>query len=355
MGQTISQPRQRHTCTPDLSSSTPYESETEYVGEPSFAFHNIPVIEGISPTDERVCIDSLPSAYKGYKYTHNPTLTTHEPVTASTSTTTSSSFSSTSYKPTTSLLREAHQQYSLGRGLFWSLAVLKLCPHFLHPVDLTASEFATLVTVDDADAWLELHRAKLLHRAISRRADAQLRGIELFELMGKPERVAFIAEFQRRQKVMIEELREAAERDIVPAGTSAAAVEEDLRDDEEKEMLELESLERRRNIETGLSSGSSEEHEHEHARTTTTATLRGRWSVFGSLGWRFNKHVHAHHTHDRSVVSESSSAASKTNLQGVRSWKLRRRLSKSHSFRHIIERKSRVFKRSSFGEGMFVE
>ena len=350
----------------DLSSSSPYKSPSEYIDKPSFELHNIPVIEGVNPITGRVSIDSLPSTSKGYKCIPNPNPTTHEPVTANTSS--ASASSSSSYEPTASLVREAHEQYAIGRGIFWSLAVLKLCPHFLHPVDLTASEFATLVTVDDADAWLESHRAKLVHRAITRRADAQralndagvpyrqLQGIELFELMDEPARAAFIAEFQRRQKRMLEELRDAAERDIVPPGMFAAAesgVYDDDRDADDKEILELESLERRRNIETGLSTGSSEE---QHNRTAT-ASLRRHRSVFGSLGWMFNKHDHIHaHAPARKEPSESSSStALYTDQQGVRGWKLSRRLSKSHSFRHIFERKSRALKRHGIDEGVFVE
>jgi hypothetical protein len=336
MGQKPSQPKPWHPPIPRTSLSTSYESSSEYIDEPSFTLHNIPVIKSIS-------VDSLPATSKSAAAGN-----VHKSPTKSSSSITLS----TPYFPLpASLVHEARQQYALGKGILWTLALHKLSPYFLHPVDLTSPEFIQLLSAEDPDAWITTHLAKFLHRVVSRRADAQRElkdaGIpylpprvnEMFELMNEVERRAFIGafirEYNRRLELMARELNDAIGEDIITRDVAEACQLLSGDVDEDMEMLELE---RTRNL--GLCS--TEER---------GKMLRKRHSVFGSLRVAFSRHT-GREGSGLSGESESSPQMATSGKSRSLSGKLGRSV---RSIRHVFEPKSRGFKRAGIGEGVYVE
>jgi hypothetical protein len=379
MGQHLSRLQDRHAALPKSSYLIACDSTLVDDDVPTFAqYENIPDIDDIPATsvaidslaepDKRPRIDNSKDISKGTKKKLDEIYKAREISIASPSS------SYPSYEPTASALIEAQHQYRTGRGLFWSLAVLKLSPHFLHPVDLTASEFLAFVTTADVDSWLLTHRPKLLHRVITRRADAQralklagiphrqLRGIEMFELMDKDGRRAFIAEYHRRMKDILESMHGAMDTDIIPLEASSSLQVKDATTVKEMDTSTAYD-EKDKNPGPNRFHGKGSLPTYSSKYTSRDKTLRKRRSVFESLGELFsrntpiNSNVHAHDSKPR-CSDDSGTPSSHTNCVtwGPETPRFSMKLRGSvHSFRHLFERKNRAFKRAGIGEHVFVE
>jgi hypothetical protein len=341
MGQNTSQPEQFPAPLPRPINTASYESVSDYSGDLSFTDENITIIDGIP-------IKDIPTIYK---QNYNPK--TEAILEQQVNSSSSSTLVSTPSNATPSLLNSARTQYVHGRGTFYNLAALLLEPHYLHPVDLTSSEFLSLITAPDSDAWISLHRPKLLHRVITRRTEAQrvlkeagiphweMKNMGIFELMDERERRTFIKGWWRRKGWIVDDVREAMEGEMAGARKveyGVCAVERVISDRDED--LRMEALEKRRDLETVWSEPASSE--------APRQTLQRQQSFFRSLGGMFRRHTPRE--------SSGSDEAEYSGSQDVRSRKLSRTMSRSiRSLRHLFEGKTRGVRRAVLKEELFVE
>jgi hypothetical protein len=349
MGQHASNPLER----PPTSISV-YESAPEY-SEPSFKASNVPDFGWTPPGVIRTL----------YEFSPDPDRSTSPESTPATP----------KYQYSEELMQEAKQQYTTCRGLFWELALLKLRDHFLHPVDLTEAEFVEFVSVSDIDAWLDMHRPKLIYRVICRRATAQqalkdagispleLGGIEMFELMNDAERANFIEEYKSRQQDLAAELYNAANEEIVSGSTTPVDLEEleEIRelkefykrgDFETLDDLEmLDGSEPSTILETPVSIWSTkEQRQSPESQHQPPAPLKRR-TILGSLGAAFR----SYRPRESSGSSGTTAPAPKTGTTR-KSINFSRRLGKSvRSIRLVLGQKRRAFKRAAIGGDLYVK
>ena len=111
------------------------------------------------------------------------------------------------------LSTEICHQFVNQEGAIWEGARKALEPHFMHPADLTKSEFMALLRVDSLDSWLKENTRRLESRIIERRLTTHYaliaaginplrmpdRQLELCELMSKAERNIFINAYKRME------------------------------------------------------------------------------------------------------------------------------------------------------------
>jgi hypothetical protein len=153
------------------------------------------------------------------------------------------------------------QQFANQGGVLWEAARKVLEPHFLHPVDLTKSEFLRLLRANSIDSWLEENVRRLESRIIERRIKTHYaliaagiipprmpdRQLESCELMSEEERSSFIKAYKRMEGQMAVfqhglKLTENQLQDFIALSEVDRNVFVDLYNEEEQLIREQENL-----------------------------------------------------------------------------------------------------------------